>query len=176
MGTGLPFLHEVVANRSYVPASWLYSIRTFLCLCKGKVSMPNAWLPIPQQSYNQIIMDVFGTLQFSLLTLERLNAVRLYLGVLTLADIVSDNGYYIMDWALTGQTKAKPMIPWPNQGMPFNVCWDLWHKYLKQCFSPTTSRSHQLNKSIKLHQPLGEQTTRSLYAAWQYYYAQCTNQ
>eukprot|EP00957_Ditylum_brightwellii_P097905 7456483-Ditylum_brightwellii.AAC.1 len=63
-----------MTDRSYVPASWLSSIRTFLCLCK----------------------------------------VPLYLGALTLANIVSDNGYYIMDWALTGLSKAKLMIPWPN--------------------------------------------------------------
>eukprot|EP00957_Ditylum_brightwellii_P067890 5154452-Ditylum_brightwellii.AAC.1 len=47
-------------------------------------------------------MDEFGTLQLSALTLTQLNTVRLYLGALTLADIVSDDGYHIMDWALTG--------------------------------------------------------------------------
>eukprot|EP00957_Ditylum_brightwellii_P008411 637005-Ditylum_brightwellii.AAC.1 len=78
------------------------------------MTIQNAWLPAPQRAYDRIIMDVFVTLQLSALTLTRLNAVRLYLGTLTLADIVSDDGYYIMDWALTGQTKAKPMIPWPN--------------------------------------------------------------
>eukprot|EP00957_Ditylum_brightwellii_P152339 11597492-Ditylum_brightwellii.AAC.1 len=34
-GSGLPFLSKVMGDRSYVPASWLSSIRTFLCLCKG---------------------------------------------------------------------------------------------------------------------------------------------
>eukprot|EP00957_Ditylum_brightwellii_P074458 5657436-Ditylum_brightwellii.AAC.1 len=82
------------------------------------MSIQNTWLPA--WIYNKIIMDMFGTLQLLALTLTRLNAVQLYLGALTLADIVSDEGYYIMDWALTGQTKAKPMIPWPNQGMPTN--------------------------------------------------------
>eukprot|EP00957_Ditylum_brightwellii_P014372 1081719-Ditylum_brightwellii.AAC.1 len=66
-------------------------------------------------------MDEFGTLQLSALILTRLNAVKLYLGALTLADTVSDGGYHIMDWAFTGRTKAKPMIPWPNQGKPTNI-------------------------------------------------------
>eukprot|EP00957_Ditylum_brightwellii_P043864 3326131-Ditylum_brightwellii.AAC.1 len=80
-----------------------------------------------------------------------------------------------MDWALTRQTKAKPMIPWPNQAMPSDVCWVLWRRYLKQCFSPTTSRSHQLNTNMKLQQPFGEWTTWSPYTAQQYYYAHSTN-
>eukprot|EP00957_Ditylum_brightwellii_P050039 3793294-Ditylum_brightwellii.AAC.1 len=71
-------------------------------------------------------MDVFGSLKPSTLTLERLNAVCLYLGVITLSDIVTDNGKSIMDWALTGGTRAKTMLPWPNQNKPSAVCWVLW--------------------------------------------------
>eukprot|EP00957_Ditylum_brightwellii_P092011 7004994-Ditylum_brightwellii.AAC.1 len=96
-GSGLPFLNKVTADRSYVPASWLSNIRTFLCLCKGKMTIQNTWLPSPQRAHDRIIMDVFGKLQLSALTLTRLNAVWLYLGALTLADIVSDDGYHIMD-------------------------------------------------------------------------------
>eukprot|EP00957_Ditylum_brightwellii_P078368 5959137-Ditylum_brightwellii.AAC.1 len=52
-------------------------------------------------------MDVFCSLKLSTLTLEWLNAVRLYLGALTLSDIVTDNGTSIADWALTGRRIAK---------------------------------------------------------------------
>eukprot|EP00957_Ditylum_brightwellii_P013482 1017292-Ditylum_brightwellii.AAC.1 len=60
-------------------------------------------------------MDVFCSLNPSTLTLEWLNTVRLYLGALTLSDIVTDDGKSIADWALTGRTRAKAMTPWPNQ-------------------------------------------------------------
>eukprot|EP00957_Ditylum_brightwellii_P176764 13464443-Ditylum_brightwellii.AAC.1 len=74
-GSGLPYLSKVMGNRSYVPASWMSSIRTFLCLCKGTVIIPNAWLPKPQQDHDQIIMDVFVNLRLPALQLERLNTV-----------------------------------------------------------------------------------------------------
>eukprot|EP00957_Ditylum_brightwellii_P045636 3462644-Ditylum_brightwellii.AAC.2 len=61
------------------------------------MTIQNAWLPALQRVHDKIIMDVFGTLQLSALTLTQLNTVRLYLGALTLADIVSDDRYYIMD-------------------------------------------------------------------------------
>eukprot|EP00957_Ditylum_brightwellii_P114081 8698146-Ditylum_brightwellii.AAC.1 len=60
-------------------------------------------------------MDVFGSLKPSTLTLEQLNTIHLYLGAIALSDIVTDNGKSIMDWALTGRTRAKTMLPWPNQ-------------------------------------------------------------
>eukprot|EP00957_Ditylum_brightwellii_P186589 14206472-Ditylum_brightwellii.AAC.1 len=53
-----------------------------------------------------------------MLTLEQLNAVQLYLGALTVTDIVTDDGKSIMDWALTGRVRANLMIPWPNQNKP----------------------------------------------------------
>eukprot|EP00957_Ditylum_brightwellii_P203744 15336010-Ditylum_brightwellii.AAC.1 len=71
-------------------------------------------------------MDAFCSLKPSTLTLERLNAVHLYLGALTLSDIVTDDGMSIMDLALTGRTRAKTMIPWPSQNKPSAACWVLW--------------------------------------------------
>eukprot|EP00957_Ditylum_brightwellii_P144203 10987616-Ditylum_brightwellii.AAC.1 len=60
VGSGLPYLSEVIGDRSYVPALWLNSIRTFLCLFKGTMIIPNAWLPKPQHDHDKIIMDVLS--------------------------------------------------------------------------------------------------------------------
>eukprot|EP00957_Ditylum_brightwellii_P063435 4815484-Ditylum_brightwellii.AAC.1 len=91
-GSGAPFLSKVKENRTYVPDSWLGHLRTFLSQCKGGITIPHAWLPSLQREHDKILVDVFGSLKPSTLTLERLNAVRLYLGALTLSDIVTDNG------------------------------------------------------------------------------------
>eukprot|EP00957_Ditylum_brightwellii_P161684 12309863-Ditylum_brightwellii.AAC.1 len=102
--------------------------------------------------------------------MRKLNAVQLYLGVVTLADIVSDRGMHIMAWALTGTSKAKPILPWPNQGKPLDHCWTMWRRYLKECFAPDTSKCHQLHKPIKLPSPLRGWTTTMLYTVREYYY------
>eukprot|EP00957_Ditylum_brightwellii_P054519 4130395-Ditylum_brightwellii.AAC.1 len=73
-GSGLSFLSKVMVDRSYVPSSWLSSIRTFLCLCKGTVTIYNVWLPKPQCNHDQIIMDAFEPLELSSLHQEQLNA------------------------------------------------------------------------------------------------------
>eukprot|EP00957_Ditylum_brightwellii_P059165 4490161-Ditylum_brightwellii.AAC.1 len=68
-------------------------------------------------------MDVFVASHPGDATLEKLNMVRLYLGVLTLADITNDSGTHIEGWALTGAKHACPMIEWPNQEKPSDACW-----------------------------------------------------
>eukprot|EP00957_Ditylum_brightwellii_P173579 13215989-Ditylum_brightwellii.AAC.1 len=60
-------------------------------------------------------MDTFKSLKPLPCTLEKLNAVRLYLNVMTLADISNDCGKYIEAWALTGSRTAKAIIIWSNQ-------------------------------------------------------------
>eukprot|EP00957_Ditylum_brightwellii_P172284 13115809-Ditylum_brightwellii.AAC.1 len=62
------------------------------------------------------------------------------------------------------------MIPWPNQGRPSKKCWVLWHRYLKQCFAPTTSKSHHLNNDINLQSPLGAWAVPTSYTARQHYF------
>eukprot|EP00957_Ditylum_brightwellii_P160548 12222133-Ditylum_brightwellii.AAC.2 len=119
-GSSEPYLQEITANKSYVPTSWLSNIRTFLRSCKGSILIPDLLLLHLQQDFDKILMDVFEATKPSNTTLGKLNTVQLYLGALTLADIISNNGRNILPWALTGRSKAKPMIPWPNQGMPLD--------------------------------------------------------
>eukprot|EP00957_Ditylum_brightwellii_P044365 3366454-Ditylum_brightwellii.AAC.2 len=51
-GCSQPYLQEVKADTSYVPASWLSSIRTFLCLCKQKILDHDACQPKLQCEHN----------------------------------------------------------------------------------------------------------------------------
>eukprot|EP00957_Ditylum_brightwellii_P176875 13473084-Ditylum_brightwellii.AAC.1 len=120
-------------------------------------------------------MDVFNAFKSSDTTLEKLNTVRLYLGALTLADIVSDEGRNILPWALTGRGRAKLMIPWPNQDMPPDSHWVLWCRFLKDCFAPHTSCAHCLTKPIRLAQSLGTWHTKFPYTTREYYHSTSTN-
>eukprot|EP00957_Ditylum_brightwellii_P097804 7447740-Ditylum_brightwellii.AAC.1 len=76
------------------------------------------WCLAPQQEHDQILMDVFGAMKPSTDTLEKLNAVCLYLGALALADITNKTGTYIEAWALSGIKKGTTLITWPNQRKP----------------------------------------------------------
>eukprot|EP00957_Ditylum_brightwellii_P180212 13727562-Ditylum_brightwellii.AAC.1 len=73
-GSAKPFLEGVTEDRSYVPATWLGSIRIFLSTCKGKVVIQNAWTPQPQRTHDHLLMDDFSTAKPGSATLANLNA------------------------------------------------------------------------------------------------------
>eukprot|EP00957_Ditylum_brightwellii_P032809 2487363-Ditylum_brightwellii.AAC.1 len=72
-GSGFAYLNNVVANRSYVPPSWLGCIRSFLASCKGSIIIPDAWTPKIQRRHNAILMDVFVASHLGNATFDKLN-------------------------------------------------------------------------------------------------------
>eukprot|EP00957_Ditylum_brightwellii_P180300 13735090-Ditylum_brightwellii.AAC.1 len=169
-GSGKKILTEAKAGRSYTPTNWLGSIRTFLQMCSASISIPDAWSIKQQRVNDQILMDMFEAMKPSLDMLEKLNTVCLFLGVCTLADICNKSGTQIEPWALSERKQAKPMIPWPNQEQPAEQCWVKWRHFLKTVFAPSTSKSHRMNKHIKLQSALGIWVTTNLYTARGYCY------
>eukprot|EP00957_Ditylum_brightwellii_P036295 2748627-Ditylum_brightwellii.AAC.2 len=115
------------SNRSYVPDTWLSNIRTFLKCCKANITVPGAWCPTCQHINDVVLMDIFESMKPSTGTLEQLNAVRLFLQELTLADLANDTGTHIEPWDLSGTRIAKVLMHWTNQGRPPEQSWALWH-------------------------------------------------
>eukprot|EP00957_Ditylum_brightwellii_P032567 2467947-Ditylum_brightwellii.AAC.1 len=62
------------------------------------------------EDHNKVLMDVFESLGLSNSTLEQLNLVRLYLGLITLADVTNDKGKHIFCWVLSGTAHGRPTI------------------------------------------------------------------
>eukprot|EP00957_Ditylum_brightwellii_P089125 6787347-Ditylum_brightwellii.AAC.1 len=58
-GSAFPYFSEVKGKQSYVPSSWLGSVRSFLARCNGKIMVKDEWLPKIQQANNRDLMDVF---------------------------------------------------------------------------------------------------------------------
>eukprot|EP00957_Ditylum_brightwellii_P121765 9285653-Ditylum_brightwellii.AAC.1 len=72
-GSGFAYLNEVVANRSYVPPSWLGCIGSFLASCKESMIIPDAWTLKIQRRHDAIMMDVFTASHPGNATLDKLN-------------------------------------------------------------------------------------------------------
>eukprot|EP00957_Ditylum_brightwellii_P015640 1180235-Ditylum_brightwellii.AAC.1 len=72
-GGSKPFLEEVASIYSYVSATWLSGIRTFLNSCNGKITIKNVQEPELQCVNNSYIMDKFSTAKPGNDTLDQLN-------------------------------------------------------------------------------------------------------
>eukprot|EP00957_Ditylum_brightwellii_P002783 213823-Ditylum_brightwellii.AAC.1 len=62
-GSGHPLLFEVESNRSYVPATWLSNIMTFLKCCKENITFPGVWCPTCQYMTDMIFIDIFESMK-----------------------------------------------------------------------------------------------------------------
>ena len=127
-------------------------------------------------------MSSFLTLTLSPKALRRLNACRLYLQVITLADITDGGGHLLMDHYLKGHKAPdrRSKFDWPIQMRPDSSTWKFWeccirrlftrdmrHKpYLRQLLRAWTSRKpHQTwsntidNIAGIVHRPSADDTT-----------------
>eukprot|EP00957_Ditylum_brightwellii_P017604 1326508-Ditylum_brightwellii.AAC.1 len=86
--------------------NWLHGISKFLWHCDSSLVIPEAWTPVKQRRNDVFLMDAFASSSSRDAALLHVNTVRLYLQVLTLADIVDESGSYILPLALTGSTQA----------------------------------------------------------------------
>ncbi len=79
-------------------------------------------------------MDFFLSLKYKPKTLQILNRCRIYLQVITLADITSADGTQIIPQTLKGHRLAdrKSNLKWPKQQSPTREDWILWSSALQQ--------------------------------------------
>ena len=101
---------------------------------------------------DQFIMTAFMDHGYSKSQLLTLNKCRLYLRVLTLADMVSGDGWYILPhfFRRINPLEQYSSIRWPEQGCPTDSAWLLWTQALRKSFPQ--------DRSSRLVTPLGEWT------------------
>ena len=104
------------------------------------------------------IIERFIQAGFSGQELGRLNRCRLYLQVLTVADITTGDGKRIRRECLTGTSKYPSEYDWPTQGNPPKHDWTFWQQSLTNTFGRNGTLTH----------PLGNWTT--LPVRWQWFF------
>lgn len=117
----------------YVHAPWLECTRQFLRITESKISIPHLRTPVKIRIYNQEVMPLAMQYTSKTKQLQQINACRLYLQVTTMAEISSQNGTHLIDYAMTGTTDndGRPMLwtistsklQWPIQQRPKKRSW-----------------------------------------------------
>ena len=112
-------------------------------------------------------MDQFTshTPHFTPKTLKRLNACRIFLQILTLADITDGSGSHILKCSLQGtrHIDRRSSFRWPQQVCPSPAASNIWRKSLLLLFCYTCT-------SNKLRKPLGRwHNTGPIHQKWTYF-------
>lgn len=151
---GAPHLFLSMDRQHYkwFEGDWLTSLWDFTLDAKLTFKLPCMWLPTNPRENDIFLMEYFQTSRLSPKLMEHLNQCRLYLQVITLADIVSADGRRILPEAKVGLgvPNCTSNLEWPKQGKPGKVSWQQWSHHLS--FLETVGKlTTPLGKWVKTH-------------------------
>lgn len=168
-GTGTPILQDTSTKLPHFESHWLASLRTYLHAIQGKMQLDQPYLPSLQRQQDAFIMDaVLLSGKFQPNEIRKINYCRLYLRVITLADISNANGTMITDEAYQGSPDAiLRNSDWchVHQKRPGPKSWEQWRRLCRL----VSNNNHQLL------QPLGPWTVSPSQIRRQWVYWQVPN-
>jgi len=136
--------YPIATLKSLVNPNWWLS-RTWEYLvdeCSVHLHCPTILLLHPQRERDSALME-HAIRRFGGIALLRINAVRLYLQVFFLSDLVTSDGQFI-DRSFWHDSPLHPRLrtstlQWPFQETPSPVCWKAWQLFLRHSFVVSSS-------------------------------------
>jgi hypothetical protein len=123
----------------YVQSNWVQSVQGYLQHINSSIIIPGKPTILPLRQNDTPIMSA-PTEQFTKSDLQEINAC-IFLQVISLAEIVTQNGDSIIQYAINGEVDAqgsptlwqisKSLLKWPRQPKPSPVGWKKWKKFLQ---------------------------------------------
>ncbi len=142
-GVGLPLMEITTPTIKYAGHSFILSLRDQLTHIGGSLWIEEVWSAPLQHEHDEFIMDRFLRIPgITTAQLHRANAVRLYLRVLTIADLAHPSGTFIPDGNLSGDWQGGSDLHWPLQLKPPPLFWAEFRPCIWRSFC-TTAASHQ---------------------------------
>jgi hypothetical protein len=156
-GFTTPILEAVTIPIEYLSSSYIISLRTRLSEMKAYLWIEKGWTPKLKREGDASLMEKFSQCpHISRAMLRKANAVRIYLRVVTIADLADVGGTFIPAGMLTGKWQAGSDLKWPYQPLPPATFWSAFRRCLRLTFSTKTPPYHHPSHSIDLDPHLGK--------------------
>lgn len=152
-----PILEATTEPMAYLSASYIIDLRRRMAEMKAFLWIEDVWTPKLQREGDMALMQKFLQCpQISRAMLRQANAVRLYLRVVTIADLADAGGTFIPAGMLTGKWRAGSDLKWPYQPLPPAKFWSAFRRCLRLTFSTKTPPYHHPTHSLDLDCKLGK--------------------
>ena len=156
-GLTTPVFETTGVSLSYIKRGLLTAMHERMRGMDATMWIEDSWVPSLQRGGDESIMDRFTSIVgITPRELDKVNQIRLYLRVITIADLVHPSGGYIPDDTLTGEWRAGSDLLWPKQPRPRKEWWALFRKCLRLTFCTRTSPHQRATYSMELDKPLGK--------------------
>ena len=136
LGSSSPFF--TLPHKTWIPLvtqTWSTHLFQMLEDCFISVTYPSFWIPQLQRENDTFIMDIFLQNVQDKTILYKLNACRISLQVLTLADITSLDGRLLLPNISLGTNYRVSSYRWPQQKVP-KTWWKVWAQHLTSYVTP----------------------------------------
>lgn len=155
-GLSRPLMEYPTAEVNYLGDSYFLHIRSQLAEINASLWIEDVWRPTPHREHDAFLMDQFIRIPgITRADLKQANAVRMYLRVLTIADMADPSGEFIPDGMLTGKWQAGTDLYWPHQTRPPPDFWATFRRCLRLTFCTGTSPHQPIDNGMDLDTHLG---------------------
>ena len=129
--------------------SWITNLWRFMS--KMEISWQDNTPVIPLRRENDVLLmeHILTNDRLTATEIKKANQCRIYLQVMSLADITTGNGRNICSWATIGKrnlSQARTEYEWPLWGTPSKSDWRAWRKSIRHTFC--TRRNFHLDTSL----------------------------
>ena len=118
LGVGFHILEDTQTELPHAETNMIEFIRNQAGERNIHFKITGAWIPRMIREGDRNLMEDFISLGLDQQYLRQMNYCRLYLNVLTLADIVDHKGIHLERWAWEGRRERSSNIQWPRQERP----------------------------------------------------------
>ena len=156
-GQSRPLMEYADTQVNYLRNSFFLHLRSQLSDINASLWIEDVWRPQIHRDHDEFIMDQFVKIPgITRAELRQANAVRLYLRILTIADIADPSGEFIPDGMLTREWQAGTDLHWPHQTRPPLEFWAVFRKCLRLTFCTGTSPHQPIANGMDLDTHLGD--------------------
>ena len=151
-----PILEHTAIGVRYLEQSYIIELRTRLHEMQASLWIEKKWTPALQRVGDHSLMEQFAQLPgITRTALRQANAVRLYLRVVTIADLADVGGTFIPANMLDGGWRAGSDLKWPYQPIPPKHFWHTFRRCLRRSFCSNSPPFQRASHSMDLDTPLG---------------------
>lgn len=128
-GLTSPILEETALKLPHLEEGLISHPRTLLNVMKGKILIEDQWCPMLQREGDESIMEVVLNLEkIQPGEIKKVNQVRKYLRVITIAELADLDGNHLPTNRFNGRWRANSTLNWANQPPPTAEMWTLFRR------------------------------------------------
>jgi hypothetical protein len=144
-GLCTPFLEPTQENLNFLGPGWIHHMRQRLQHMGGKIWLEHQWTPSTLRLNDTSIMSTVLRLNLPNSTLKKFNYVRLYLRVITIADLADATGAKIPGNRFSGAWQAQSNLTWPEIPTPPKKLLSIFRSIIRTAYATTTTSNNTLS-------------------------------